>query len=258
MFFLAFAADTAPPPEKIEISAAQQQNLAALFQRTWGRPPTVDEQKGLVDAHIREEILAREAIALGLSDGDAVVRRRLAQKLEFLSDDLAAGLVPTDEELSDFLGSQPDRYRIAPRYSFRQIVIASSDAEATNKAANLLESIRAGADPSAVSVPSTLPRQMRNVDGRRIAATFGDTFSSALVDAPISDWAGPFPSAYGLHLIFIEEKSEARVPSVDDIRQTLQRDWRDAQRLKFRDAFYDDVRNRYDVTIVPLTGGDDQ
>ena len=72
---------------EIVVSDARVATLAQVFQRTWQRPPTQGELEGLIDDHIREEVLVREALALGLDRDDVIIRRRLRQKMEFLSDE---------------------------------------------------------------------------------------------------------------------------------------------------------------------------
>ena len=71
--------------------------------RVWQRPPTAEELKGLIDDHVKEEILSREAIKLGLDQNDTIIRRRLRQKMEFLAEDFAATAEPTDAELEAYL-----------------------------------------------------------------------------------------------------------------------------------------------------------
>lgn len=72
-------------PSRIVVSQARIAQLSGLFQKAWQRPPTAEELKGLVDAFVKEETYYREAIALGLDQDDTVIRRRLQQKLQFIS-----------------------------------------------------------------------------------------------------------------------------------------------------------------------------
>ncbi len=240
-----------PPKEQVVITQAQQKNLAALFERTWNRPPTPQELDGLIQSHIREEVLAREAVALGLNDGDAVVRKRLAQKLEFLSDDLAAQLDPTDEELETFLGTNADRYRLDARYSLEQIFIApgKSEEERTKVSEAVLASLMAGAPPDTLGDRTLLPFQMKTATAAKIASTYGQEFADSLEHLTLGDWHKDVRSSFGDHLVRITEKQEPALPPLADIREYVERDWCDAQRLKLRDAYYDDVRGAYDVIV---------
>ena len=239
------------PTEQVVITQAQQKNLAALFERTWNRPPTPQELDGLIQSHIREEILAREAVALGLNDGDAVVRKRLAQKLEFLSDDLAAQLNPTDEELETFLTSNADRYRTEVRYALEQIFIApgKSDEEREKASEAVLASLTAGVPADTLGDSTLLPSQMQSATTAQIASTFGQEFATAIKRLPMGEWHKNVRSSFGDHLVRITEKQGSALPPLADIRDYVERDWRDAQRLTLRDAYYNDVQLSYDVIV---------
>ena len=89
----------ATQPGNIVVTQGRIEALVAAFTRTWQRPPTASEREGLIRDYIREEVYVREAIALGLDQDDMVIRRRLRQKLEFVSEDLTAPAEPTDGQL---------------------------------------------------------------------------------------------------------------------------------------------------------------
>ncbi len=88
-------------PRRIEVTAGQIETLKETWKRQWFRPPTSEELKGLVDAYIYEEVLKREAIALGLDRDDPVIRRRLVQKYEFLTEDLDSGTYETRQKAKE-------------------------------------------------------------------------------------------------------------------------------------------------------------
>src|SRR3954453_12021205 len=93
---------TVLPREKIVVTQSQIESIVVGFSRTWMRPPTREEMQGLVDDYVREEVLYREARAMGLDQDDVIVRRRMRQKFEFLADDLATRGIPTDQELEAY------------------------------------------------------------------------------------------------------------------------------------------------------------
>lgn len=108
---------------QIVVTVGHVEHLAAGFAKTWQRPPTDAELKGLVDDWVREEIATREAIALGLDRDDTVIRRRLRQKLDFVSEDIAAQTEPTDADLNAYLKAHPESFRVEPRFTFRQVYL---------------------------------------------------------------------------------------------------------------------------------------
>src|SRR5262245_53554723 len=105
----------------IVVSRGRIQSMEEIFRRQWGRPPSADEVQGLVNDYVREEALMREAVALGLDRDDAVVRRRLAQKMEFLSEDAASAIQPTDADLQAYMAAHPQDFAAEPRLTFSQI-----------------------------------------------------------------------------------------------------------------------------------------
>ena len=107
------------------VSEARIRNLAQNFSRTWQRPPTREELDGLVEAHLREEVLYREAVALGLDRDDTIIRRRLQQKMEFVSEEAAALAKPTDEDLAKYLAANTEAFRVEPRVTFAQVYLDS-------------------------------------------------------------------------------------------------------------------------------------
>ena len=56
-----------------------------------------DELQKLIDDYVREEVLHREAVALGLDEDDYVIRRRLVQKLEFITEGFAEAGAKVDQ-----------------------------------------------------------------------------------------------------------------------------------------------------------------
>jgi hypothetical protein len=96
---------------RIVVTPGQIDAMASGFARTWQRPPTEEELKGLLDDHVREEIATREAMALGLDRDDTVIRRRLRQKFEFIAEDSIDATPPTEADLQRWLDAHPADFR---------------------------------------------------------------------------------------------------------------------------------------------------
>lgn len=92
---------------RIVVTRARIESFAAGFQRTWQRPPTADEMKGLIDGYVREEAAVREAMAAGLDREDAIIRRRLKQKIDVLAENAAPA---SEAELAAWLAAHPHLY----------------------------------------------------------------------------------------------------------------------------------------------------
>ena len=143
VYFEIVGRDAGPDSRRIVISGAQVEHLAASFARTWQRPPTVDELKGLVDDYVREEIAVREAMAMGLDRDDTIIRRRLRQKLEFITQDVIDSNPPTTEQLEDWYRAHLDDYTAEAQVAFEQACNDMSDGLVTTLSEQDAEAIAA-------------------------------------------------------------------------------------------------------------------
>ncbi len=246
-----FAEDQA---RQIVIDDAGIEILADGWQRQWQRPPTADELRGLVDARVREEVLYREAQAMGLDVNDVVVRRRMVQKMELLSQDLALLADPTDAELRAFLAENPDDYRVPPRITFSHVYfnLDQRGPAAEEDAVRVLESLRA-ADPQPARAPELGDRFMLPYDYRlqapaEIQRSFGSRFAEDLASLEVG-WHGPILSGYGLHLVHITERVESRTPEYEEIRDRLVNDFNRVRRDRANEALYEGLSQGYDIEI---------
>ncbi len=246
LFALSEWLESQPSLDQITITVAEQRNLAALHGRTWGRPPTDQELRGLIARRVRQEVLAREAIAQGLDDGDPVVRARLAQKFEFLADDMTAAMAPSDAELAEFLEARADDYAIQAQFTFEQIFFRDASDERLSQA---LTTLSEEGTSNALGDGSDLPARMYDATLAGVGQIFGDRFANSLDGIEIGEWSGPVASVYGSHLVRISKRSEPRPATLDDVREAVERDWREVQRTALNDALYDELRKNYDIVI---------
>ena len=247
---------------RIMVSTGQIEQLTGLFTRTWQRPPTADELEGLIQEHIKEEVFYREALAMGLDRDDTVVRRRLRQKIEFLTDDLLTTRDPTEEQLQSYLAENADDFRIAPRVSFAHVYINPDrhGDEVYRVAEHLLASLRSGGSDSDSAVagdPFLLPGEYDRESEDRIAGQFGRDFATRLADLPLGRWAGPVESSFGVHLVLIRERIPEKAPTLDAVRDAVARDWMAARREEASEAFYRKLSERYSIIVEEKPVTDD-
>jgi parvulin-like peptidyl-prolyl isomerase len=246
--------DESERPDKIVVTAGQIQHLAETFTRTWQRPPTSQELNGLVQDYIREEVLYREAIALALDSDDTIIRRRLRQKMEFISEDIAAQTEPTEEELRDYLLKNPEKFHSEPIFTFRQIYL-NADRRAnslTSDIENLLAELNNSgtkSDISRMGDPLLLENDLNAVRESEVSKLFGEKFAEQLTQLELGKWRGPVKSGYGVHLVFIEERREGRVPQLSEVRDAVQREWANDLRLEMNEKFYQGLLERYTIVI---------
>jgi parvulin-like peptidyl-prolyl isomerase len=243
-----FSIADAPAPDEIVVSRGQMENLQLQFERVWQRPATQQELQGLIDNWVREEILYREGVTLGLDRDDAVVRRRIAQKLEFIVES-AAPSPPTDGELQAWLDSHASDYQIEPVYSLRQVYFDPAR-HGDRLAAALAAAKRSLAAGKAVDGDATLlPATLDSVSAREARRVCGDDFADALQTLPVRDWQGPVTSAYGVHLVALAPHDPARTATLTEVRAEVERDMARARLQEANAAFYERLRAKYAVRI---------
>jgi hypothetical protein len=244
--------DDPEPADRIVVDEAEVGRLAEQFQRTWMRPPSRQELAGLAEDFVKEEILYREALALGLDQNDLVIRRRMRQKMEFLNADLSEQRTPSEAELQAYLDGHADKFRRPARLSFEQIYVAGGEnpQAARHKAENLLTALANPAtDWQRLGDPTLLPAGLNDASDADINATFGRDLVGSVTHAPLNRWSGPHRSAYGLHLLRVTERRPARLPALGEIRALVEREWRNEQRRRSNERFYQGLRERYTVEI---------
>ena len=238
-------------PREIVVTPARVEAIAENFARTWSRPPTTDELRGLVNDYVSEEVYYREAMAMGLDRDDVVIRRRLRQKMEFISADVAAAETPTDAQLGDYLAKHPDDFRRPPTFTFQQVYFDSArrgDA-AASEAAQVLGRLQAGGVVGDAGDSTLLPPAMEAASTRDVENTFGSEFSAAVAAAPVGQWSGPVQSTFGTHLLRVDASTPGALPPLDEVRAEVARAWESEQRRLVNDSMLQSLRSRYRITV---------
>ncbi len=243
-------------PLSIQVTTANVGQMRAGWQRLMGRPPQPEELQGLIEGFIREEVLVREALALGLDRDDASVRRRLVQKMDFLAEDLALLNEPNQADVSDYFEQHPDLYRLPPRISFTQIYFSRDrrGAAAESDAEGVLTQLVA-ADQSPILYPELgdpimLPLDYSLRSPQAVSQLFGQSFTDELFDLPPANWEGPVVSSYGLHLVRVQERIEGGLPELVEVREQVLQDLVAARRREAKARAYAVLRNRYEIELT--------
>jgi len=239
---------------RIVITSGDIEALQANFARTWQRPPTESEVSGLIEDRVRDEIAYREAVAMGLDQGDSVIRRRLRMKMELIVEDVAGLSPPTDEDLETYLAEYRESFRQQPQVSFIHVYLNSDKrgARVEDDAREVLARLSAAgidADPESYSDPSMLPKELPLYYIKDIGRLFGVDFSRQILEVKPGAWTGPVWSSYGLHLVYVRERIEGRDPKLDEVRKEVEREWSAMRRKEFKQATYKKLRERYTVII---------
>jgi parvulin-like peptidyl-prolyl isomerase len=249
------AAGARPRSDRIELTGDDLRQIGFAWVAQ-GRPvPSPDELRSLVDARVREEILYREALALGLDRDDAIVRRRMAQKMEFLFEDVAKLREPTADELRAWFQAHAGRFALPARVTFRHAYFSPDrrGARARDDAAEALARL-AGRAVDAPEVAALGDRFMfQDYYGDRtpddVAKTFGPAFARAVFEAAPGVWAGPVESGYGWHLVWVDGVTPARVPQLEEVGSEVHAAWIEEQRTDIRKKAFEAMRARYEVVL---------
>jgi hypothetical protein len=193
---------------------------------------------------------------MGLDRDDMIVRRRLRQKLEFLSDDLASRTEPFDDELQAFLRAHSESFQREALFSFQQIyfnpqIRGANLARDESRLLSLLQKAAQQPNLTALGDPFLLPQTFQSISLGDMRKTFGEQFASAFSSLPTGQWRGPVTSSYGEHLIFLSKRMEGYIPALADVRDQVRREWFNAKRIEATDRFYEELIRRYTVKIEP-------
>ena len=251
--------ETATPRARIVVSEGRVAQLTKVFTRTWQRPPSQEELRGLVDGYVKEEVFYREAVKLGLDRDDTVIRRRMQQKMEFLIEPAEAALQASDAELETFLAANRARFRIAPRIAFRQVFFSPEKREPPplQRAAATLDALsRAGAaqEVRQHGDPTLLPGEMPLTSARAIARSFGESFAAQLAELPQDKWNGPVASPFGLHLVQVTARIAGYDPPLAEVRAEVLAEWQHRRREDFAEQEYRRLLQGYDVVLPGADG----
>lgn len=245
------------------VSAGEIQALTDQWTKLWSRPPTSEELAGVVRNHVRTQILYREAEAMGLADGDVVIQRRLAQKVELLAQGLATPRDPADNELKAWYAKHPEHFKQADLYTITHIFF-----DPDKRGETTLDDARAALDElQSLDAPAaTLSTygdrfMLQNYyPGRselELRKLFGSGFVERVAALDPGLWHGPVLSGYGTHLVMVNDVVRSPPPSFDDIRDQIKEQWMAEQVDEMSKRFIDNLISRYEIVVeeteVPIT-----
>lgn len=250
-------------PGRIELTADDVRQVGLAWMAQGRTAPSPEELRRLVEARVREEILYREALLLGLDQDDTIVRRRLAQKMEFLFEDVAAVREPSRDELAAWFAANAERFTLPARVTFHHLYFSPDrrGGATHDDAADALEWI-AGQhlDPRAATAlgdPFAFQSYYADRAGDEVAKTFGPAFARALFQLTPGAWAGPIESGYGWHLVWMESVTPAHTPMLEEVEGDVRTAWIEDRRTDVRREAFAAMRARYEVVLPENLGAVD-
>ena len=246
-------------PKRIELTLDDLRQIAIYFQAQWRRPPTSDEFGALVESKIKQEVLYREALAMGLDKDDEIVRRRMAQKMQFIAEDVASAYEPSTAELRKWFDANSAKFAQPGRITFRQLYFSPDQRGArahddAAKALTRLANAPIDAKP-AVGDPMLLQDYYGDRSSEQIAKDFGPSFATALFELTPGRWQGPLESGFGWHLVFVDSIVPGRIPAFEEIDGDVKTAWLGEQKAIAWQKAYDAMRAKY-VVLLPKPADD--
>ena len=266
VIYLLYGVFAEPEPEEtdktIVVSVGEVEWMRTSWQKRWNRPPTEAEFDGLIQQYIRETVLYREALTMGLNKHDQIIRRRLAQKLEFLAKDLVALTPPTEEELQTYFTKHQDRYQEPSLYTFTQVFIDPDKrgdatlADAEKIKATLITQGDTVDNAGVLGDSFMLQNYYPEKDPVEIQKLFGSGFVKSLMGLSTGQWHGPVLSGYGVHLVYVNNITEPPAPDFAKVRERVVQDWETEKSEELNEKFYASLRDQYTIVIEELIEDD--
>jgi len=239
----------------ITITAGEIGWLTDTWKKRWNRPPTAEEREGLIKQYLQEMILYREAVAMGLDKDDTIIRRRLAQKLQFLTQDLIGPKPPTEEELQSYFEAHMDRYQPPDLITLTHVFFdpdkrgdqTLKDAETVK--AELIALKQPPQDARSFGDPFMLQSYYPERSEAELAKLFGSGFVQPVFELAPQQWHGPVLSGYGTHLVYVHDRRESEPPKFSEVEAQVRQDWESEKRAQLNEQYIASLMGRYDVTI---------
>ncbi len=246
---------------RIVISEANIDRLITLWTKKSLRPPTQKELNGLIEQQIREEVMYREALAMGLDQNDGIVHRRLAQKVEFIFADIAAQSEPSETDLINYLETNSDKFEVPSHISFEQVYFNTDKRgeqieNDIQQLLNRLTQVNSKVDINSAGDSFMLGPHHQQLTEDGVARIFGKDFATKIFSLSVGNWQGPIASGYGLHLIKINTKTASQKPKLATVRDKVRSEWLAQHNRTMNEKFYNSLRQRYEIVIDTTAASD--
>ena len=235
---------------EITLSDNKLAQLTYAFKKTHQRLPDENEHSALVVNYLKEEAAYKKGVEMGLLEGDALIKKRIRQKLEFIIEDAAQNIEPTEQQLSDFLAERIEEYRADQIFSFSQVYIDPKNYKHAGVELNALIALLQTneiQDLSSLGDAIFLEPSYNETSYRLIARDFGSQFADALKNLQPDTWHSGIKSGYGLHLVKVTAKKGGEAQSLDKVRDQVRQQWFYQQRENIMKTFYESLFKEYGI-----------
>ena len=239
-------------PRQVRIGAGEVRWVTQTWARQWQREPTPEELRGLVMNLIKEELFSREAREMRLDENDTIVRRRLAQKLEFLVQDTARVAEPTEDDLRRFYAAHVERFSADGRISFTQVYFNRERRKDAAQDARTMLARLSSATPADIATAGDrllVEAKFRDADEQTVASAFGPDFARAVFGLQPDAWHGPIESGYGLHLVYVTKAQPVHPRPYAEVRSQVLERWREQHQREGEERYFARLMQKYNVVV---------
>lgn len=236
----------------IVIDDAEYDYLLGLWKNQWQREPNEDDIRAFIDQYLRQEVFYKEALAMNLDHNDLIVKRRLSQKMEAVSNDLNAMVKsPTEKDLQKFYEANKSLFLEPQKFTFRQVLFLNEENNLEQEIEKSREILgKTSVIPAPRRTKLSLPNDWEDISISEVQKAFGNDFANALNSAPLNKWVGPIASGFGQHLVFISFKGETYIPDYNEIKPYIQKEYEYQTELETQEQVYLDLLEKYEVKIT--------
>ena len=240
--------------EAIVLTQVEIIQLTNRWQKKHLRLPSAKEKQEFIDKAIYTKVMYTEALKMGLDKNDLIIRRRLAQKMEFVSSDMAELVEPTDKELLGYLQKHATQFMDSEKISFLQIYIEPNKHQGSleKDLEKILKLLHASDENSTLDKyvdAFIFPIQNSNLSKQEVAQDYGKAFTQTLFSLETNRWHKGIKSAYGLHFIYIQKRVEGELLELEKIRTILYNEWMTEKKEKNNILLYENLKNSYIIKI---------
>jgi hypothetical protein len=243
---------------EIVVDQAAVDELVSAYEGQFGSKPDLRQLKALIDRHVEDEVLYREGLALGVDRDDEIVRRRVVQKMRFLTEDRTLVGEPDDAAVRRFYKANSDRYTTPAAITFSHVFFSADMPGGEQRAiSTLVELAKSGlkrAPDRGDAFPG--PQDFTQFNPAYASREFGKSeLSDRLAGLSVHTWSGPLRSGYGWHLVYVDQVQPPQLLSFERVEARVRQDLVDDIRYRLNVEAMAALRRKYSVHIA-TAGGD--
>jgi hypothetical protein len=244
------------PSRQIALTLDDLRQTDMYFESQWHRQSTVEEFQAMVEDKVQEEVLYREGLAMGLDKDDTIVKRRMAQKVQFLAEDVAAAHEPSAAELKAWYGKNINKFAQPSRLSFRHLYFSPDRRgprvrdDAVKSLTKMLEEPEDSKMAAPLADPFMFQDFYRDRTPEQLAKEFSPQFAQTLNRLKPGSWQGPVASGYGWHLVFVDTVIPGRIPAFEEVEPDVKTAWLGVQKQQAWSKAYATMRAKY-AALLP-------